>query len=57
MCRVSLPLELIIIKVGNSNAGKTSLIKYYVDGEFTADYKPTVGKSKCFTYDSAPDCL
>lgn len=31
-------------KVGNSNAGKTSLIKYYVDGEFTADYKPTIGK-------------
>ncbi|MCP4762289.1 MAG: GTP-binding protein [archaeon] len=36
-------LRLKIIIIGEHAVGKTSLVKKYVEGEFTRDYRPTIG--------------
>ncbi|MEX2682197.1 MAG: GTP-binding protein [Candidatus Sigynarchaeota archaeon] len=35
--------KLKVVIIGEHAAGKTSLIKSFVEGKFTADYRPTIG--------------
>lgn len=40
---MSAPMVLKVIILGNSNAGKTSLLARYADGTFTHQYRATIG--------------
>ncbi len=50
--------KLKAVIIGEHAAGKTSLIKTFVEGKFTADYRPTIGTNifiKKLTFDNGDE--